>query len=144
MVDLAWCKRQVRGISLIEEKKHLSESYLKESWDSFQTCLKIEGKWRVVTGYYSCYNAFYSVLMRCGIKSEIHDCSIKLMSLFDFIDEDILFIQKLKKKRINAQYYLKEVKLEEINKVKSFVSKCERILEDLNNEKIKEIREKLR
>ena len=34
--------------------------------------------------YYVCYNALYSLLVKCGIKCEIHDCNFKLMFLFDF------------------------------------------------------------
>ena len=140
MVNLNWCKKQIGGISLIEKKEHLSGAYLKESYDSFDAYLKNNGKWKVITGYYACYNAFYSILMKCGIKSEIHDCSIKLMDLFDFFNKEIKFLENLKKKRINAQYYLKEVKLGSVLEVKNFILKCELILDDLNEGRINQVR----
>ncbi len=140
MVNLSWCKKQKRGISLIELNDNLSKSYLKEAHESFHAYFKNVGKWKVITGYYSCYNAFYSILMKCGIKSEIHDCTIKLMSLFDFDKKDIAFLEDLKSKRIDAQYYLKETKFQDDLKIKNFILKCELILKNLTLEEIKKIR----
>lgn len=140
MVSLSWCKKQKRGISLIELNNNLSKSYLKEAHESFYAYLKNVGKWKIITGYYACYNAFYSILMKCGIKSEIHDCTIKLMSLFDFDKEDIDFLENLKSKRVDAQYYLKEIKFQEDLKIKKFILKCELILKDLSFEEINRIR----
>ena len=113
MVSLNWCKKQIHGVELIESKVHLSESYLEEAHDSFEAFLKNDGKWKIITGYYACYNALYSILMKCGIKSEIHDCSIKLMELFSFTEAEVEFMGSLKKKRIDVQYYLKKVELKE-------------------------------
>jgi len=143
MVELNWCKNQSRGISLIESKPHLSESYLKDAHESLSVCLKSKGKWKVITGYYACYNAFYSVLMKCGIKCEIHDCTIKLMELFNFLSDEIKFVKYLKQERIQCQYYLKEVDLEDVSKVKMFILKCEALLHELNEKKINEVRNKL-
>ena len=105
--------------------------------------MKSEGKWRVITAYYACYNAFYSILMKCGVKSEIHDCTIKLMGFFGFSDEDIKFLEILKRNRIQGQYYLKQVSLKNIRDVKEFILKCEEILNRLNEDTIKEIRGKI-
>jgi len=144
MVNLEWCKKQIRGIELIQRKEHLSRSYLDEAHESFEAFLKNEGKWKVVIGYYACYNSLYSILMKCGIKSEIHDCSINLMGLFDFSLEEIEFMKDLKKKRIDTQYYLKEVGQVSLEKVKKFILKCESILSELNEDKIRSVREKLK
>ena len=128
---------------MIERKNHLSEAYLLEAKDSLKVCLKIEGKWKVISGYYACYNALYAILMKCGIKCEIHDCSIELMSFFDFDKEEIDFMNDLKRKRINVQYYLKDIVLGEVLNVKKFISKCELVLADLDDNKINEIRKKV-
>jgi len=143
MVNLTWCKKQVRGISLIPLNDNLSVSYLEEAHDSFEAYLKNDGKWKVITGYYACYNALYSILMKCGIKSEIHDCSIKLMALFDFSEEEIEFMVKLNKKRIDTQYYLKKVILEDDLAIKKFILKCELILDELKDKSINEVRRAL-
>jgi len=143
MVDIGWCKKQGRGIALIEKKPHLSKQYLEDAYESLKACMKSEGKWRVITAYYACYNAFYSILMKCGVKSEIHDCTIKLMGFFGFSDEDIKFLEILKRNRIQGQYYLKQVSLKNIRDVKEFILKCEEILNRLNEDTIKEIRGKI-
>jgi uncharacterized protein (UPF0332 family) len=143
MVNFNWCRKQERGISLISRKPHLSEQYMKDARESLKVCMNSEGKWRVITGYYACYNAFYSILMRCGIKSEIHDCTIKLMDLFGFSVEEINFLEKLKRDRIQGQYYLKKVELINVLFIKEFILKCEEILNKLNDDLIKEIRGRL-
>jgi len=143
MVEIGWCRKQPGGISLIDKKLHLSEAYLKDAYESLKVCMNSEGKWKVVTGYYACYNALYSILMKCGIKCEIHDCTIKLMKLFNFSDSEIRFIDGLKKKRIQGQYYLKKVELGSVTSVKNFILKCEEILNSLNEDEINKIRGKL-
>ena len=141
---LNWCKNQKKGIKLIDKKEHLSDSYIREADETLDNMLKITGKWKLITAYYSSYNALYSILMKCGIKCEIHSCSIECMILFDFENEEIEFIKKLKEDRIQAQYYLKEKILNDENKIKEFVLKCKIILNGLNSKKIEEIRNKIK
>ena len=74
--------------------------------------------------------------MKCGIQSEIHDCTIELMHLFDFEDSDIEYLRKLKYDRIQVQYYLKKISLDDENKVKLFIFKCKQILNNLNSSEI--------
>ncbi len=139
-----WCMKQKRGISLIDAKPHLSDSYIKEADDTLENVLVTKGKWKVITAYYACYNALYSILMKCGIKSEIHDCSIELMNFFDFDAKDIDYIRKLKQDRIQVQYYLKEIRLDDEDSVKRFILKCKQILNCLSSPEIEDIRKSLR
>src|SRR3989344_6006062 len=81
----------------------------------------------IIMVYYSCYSALYSILIKAGIKCEIHSCSIALMGMIGFDKEDIKFMEKLKDDRTNVQYYLKEKELEDENKVKEFLLKCKNI-----------------
>ncbi len=141
---LKWCCKQTKGIRLVELKPHLSESYLNEANESLDVCCKLDGKWKLISGYYACYNAFYSLLMKVGIKCEIHDCSIELMELFGFQEDDIMFLRKLKADRIQTQYYLKNILLKDENLIKKFVCKCKEILEGLDSGKIENIRRKLK
>jgi hypothetical protein len=76
MNKLNWCLKQKRGIKLIELKPHLSISYLKEAEETLENVFSTKGKWKIITAYYACYNAFYSILMKCGIQCEIHDCNL--------------------------------------------------------------------
>lgn len=141
---IRWCCKQKRGIELIELKPHLDESYMKESGQDFDELSSAGIKWKSIIAYYSCYEAFYSLLMKCGIKCEIHDCSLELMGLFSFNKDEINYMKELKKLRQENQYYLKRNLLKDERDVLKFISKCKEISEELNSEKIEEIREKIK
>ena len=141
---LKWCMRQKKGIVLIDAKPHLSQSYIREADDTLDNVIVTKGKWKIITAYYACYNALYSILMKCGIQSEIHDCTIELMHLFDFEDSDIEYLRKLKYDRIQVQYYLERISLDDENKVKLFIFKCKQILNNLNSSEIMNARDILR
>jgi len=137
---LYWCCKQRKGIEIIEPKTHLSGSYMKEADETLENVFTATGKWKLITAYYACYNALYSLLMKCGIKCEIHDCTIELAEMFDFSNEQIKYVRHLKDKRIQAQYYLKDMTLNSEDEGKDFVLKCKEILSNLDTDKIKEKR----
>ena len=86
---IKWCCKQKRGIELVEFKPHLDESYMKESRDDLKALNSTDNKskWKIIIAYYACYESLYSLLVRAGIKCEIHDCSLKLMELFGFLNQ---------------------------------------------------------
>ncbi len=137
---IKWCCRKKRGIELIEQKEHLEKSYIKESEEDLKQVNCVGEKWKAIIGYYSCYEALYSLLMKCGIKSEIHECTIELMELFGFDEKEIWFMQTLKRIREENQYYLKREKLINKEEIQEFIFKCKEISESLNSEKIEKIR----
>lgn len=80
-MTLKWCKNQNRGIKLIEPNSNLSEEYMQTAEESLEILRTIKGKsrvWLAVTKYYCEYFAVYSLLMKIGLKCEIHDCTIEL------------------------------------------------------------------
>jgi len=141
---IIWCLKQNKGITLIEPNLKLSKSYIQDANKTLLNIFSVKDKWQVIIAYFACYEALYSLLMKAGIKSEIHDCSLGLMYIFDFEKEEIRFMKKLKQKRIKTQYYLKEEKLESELQVKKFVHKCEILLKKLNENKINLIRDLLK
>ncbi|MFH0956957.1 MAG: hypothetical protein V1813_03770 [Candidatus Aenigmatarchaeota archaeon] len=141
---LSWCRRQPKGIRLAEAKPHLSRSYMEEADETLQNFLSATGKWKTITAYYACYNALYSILMKCGIVCEIHDCTIELMGFFDFTGEEKRFMTDLKDDRIKAQYYLKKIVFGDEDKVKTFLLKCKTILNGLSSEKTESVRASIR
>ncbi len=86
----------------------------------------------------------YFLLREIGIKSENYNCSIKAFELIlELINENkrvIRVIKKLKKKRKEAQYYLKEVKIN-VNEVKEVVEFVKNVRVKIlsNKEKIRNI-----
>ncbi|MDP3989865.1 MAG: hypothetical protein Q8Q01_01520 [archaeon] len=128
-----WCLKQKKGIELVEENENLSEKYFSEAQETLQQISGTGSKWDVIMAYYACYNALYSILMKAGIKSEIHDCTIELMTIIDeFNGNDYSFMSNLKYKRIRAQYYLEKQELDNLPEVKKFVVKCHAIVEALD------------
>lgn len=128
---ISWCLKQKKGIELVEPNDNLSEQYFREAKETLQEISEHGTKWGVIMAYYACYNALYALLMKAGIKCEIHDCTIEIMKLINgFSDGDYLFLTKLKEQRIQAQYYLKKEKLENLPEVKKFVLKCQVLSEE--------------
>jgi uncharacterized protein (UPF0332 family) len=138
MTKLAWCLKEKKGIELIEPNENLSNQYLKEAKQTLLRVQENKDKWDIIMGYYACYNALYSLLMKAGIKCEIHDCTIELIKLIDGFDNaDYLFLSDLKELRTQVQYYLKEEVLKDVSKIKGFVMKCGESREQLDVNKLR-------
>jgi len=69
-----------------------------------------EVEWTVTTAYYARYFSLYALLMKLGIKSEIHDCSIavaKLLARNKILTETLVNdISEAKEARVGVQYYV--------------------------------------
>ena len=114
MNKISWCKKQKRGIKIITPNEDVCEEYLN-----------------------SCDE-------KLGIKCEIHDCSIELLKFVNgFNKRDIDFIIRLKEARINVQYYLKKPKEIDPVKVKEFIMQCKILIKNLQEDEIKNIRQKI-
>ncbi len=139
MGKIEWCKKQRKGIKIIRPEENISRAYFKKAYESLKLLSSINPpEWKIIISYYSCYYAFYALLMKVGIKSEIHECTIELMKFFDFTLEEIEFIKYLKNLRINVQYYTEITAPNvDINKVKRFVLKCEEISENIDIERLR-------
>jgi uncharacterized protein (UPF0332 family) len=152
-----WCFKQKRGIKLEEPNDNLCNVYFKKSKSSLNMLESANEKdeidWISTTAYYARYFAFYALLQKCGIKSEIHDCTISLMH-FLFVDENLIEqhfyneLQLAKELRVDTQYYVtEEIDLNKLKQdsetARSFVLKMEEVIENLTGEQIKEIRKKL-
>ncbi|MFH1065586.1 MAG: HEPN domain-containing protein [Nanoarchaeota archaeon] len=112
--ELDWCKTQKKGIRLAVPSKVLGEVYLKKSESALNMLVsaieKNEPDWIASAMYYAKYFSVYALLAKCGIKCEIHDCTLKAMKLF-FVDSDIVSkklyedIEYSKTLRVDLQYY---------------------------------------
>lgn len=143
MGNLSWCFKQIKGIKIVEPNLKIAKDYLKDAKRDFSLVDKKEPKWNIIEEYYVCYNAFYSLLVKCGIKCEIHDCTLKLMDLFGF---DLKFQNKLndlKRERIGVQYYLGDSKKDYLEFARNFLEICEVKFLELNDLSVGAIRKKL-
>ncbi|MFH1408917.1 MAG: HEPN domain-containing protein [Nanoarchaeota archaeon] len=148
-----WCLRQKRGIRLEKPSEDLYGAYINKANGAINMLSsaleKEEADWIATTAYYARYFSFYALLMKCGIKSEIHECTISLFQ-FLFVEEKIADIKlfnefkSAKEYRIDTQYFVmktvdnKKLKLE-ANKAVEFVE----ISESLTDERIRRLRDKL-
>lgn len=152
MVSIEWCKKQKRGIKLIKPNDNLFQEYIQTAEETLDILKSIEGKskvWLATTKYYCEYFAIYSLLMKIGIKCEIHDCTISLCKLLE--DMEILpegyrtILEKDKQLRIDNQYYLKnkDVPLD-YDKIVEFVITIKNLALKLTKEETDGIRETVR
>ncbi|MBR9691767.1 hypothetical protein GOV06_03185 [Candidatus Woesearchaeota archaeon] len=148
MVTLEWCKNQKKGLKLVEPNDNLSREYMQTAEETLEVLRNIKSKskiWLATTKYYCEYFAVYSLLMKIGIKCEIHDCTISVCRLLE--DRKVIpkgfsnILEKDKKLRIDNQYYLKNKEVHvDYNKILEFILEIKSINETIILDKVKEIR----
>ena len=147
---LRWCfgKKEVK---LIEPNENLVNEYLKSAEETLLVLKDIKGKsnmWLATTKYYCEYFAVYALLMKLGIKSEIHDCTIEIIKFLEkqnVIERGIAkILENDKRLRIDNQYYLKNKKVfVDYNNLRDLILETKEIINTITNEKIEEIRRKI-
>ena len=146
---LTWCLKQKRGIRLVKPNQRLAKEYMRKARSSLNTMNAAEQigevEWVVTTAYYARYFALYALLMKMGIKSEIHDCSIAVASLLaehGVIQQELVSdLSSAKELRIDTQYYIpRELKKEDIKEsikqARTFLLEMEKAIEAVDEEQI--------
>ena len=155
--NLTWCFKQKRGIRITEPNQNLTKAYLKKATSALNTMtatLQInEIDWTATTAYYARYFALYALLMKIGVKSEIHDCTINIAQLLanhKILSQTLVNdIAEAKQTRIDTQYYVatelnqKEIK-QNAEKARKFVLETEQTIENITPEQINTIRTQLK
>ena len=141
--QLKWCFGLKDGLRIVEPNERLAKSYLEESKSSLERAEKNfkdnDLLWATVVMYYAEYYALYSFLQRIGIKCENHFCSILAVTAL-LGEGKTKTINQHKDKRIDAQYYMKVDKVEQIKQMlqeaKIFVSMFDELVLNLSEEEI--------
>jgi len=153
MKKINWCKSQEKGIKLIEPNDNVSQEYFRNAEDSLNVLRSIKetksNMWLATTKYYIEYFAIYSLLMKIGIKCEIHDCTIVLA---EFLEKEGIIgkgvsktLERDKELRIDNQYYLKNIHVNiNFEGLSDFIISIKRILDKITREEIDKIRKKIR
>ena len=147
MDQIKWCIQQKKGIELVEPSKNLRDAYLIKAEEALDTLRTSKSRdWQLTTAYYTIYHGIYSLLMKIGIKCEIHSCSIEFTKRFlknHFLPEDFELIDKAFSARIDSQYYVNRKVPDQnyeliIKKTPAFLVKCKNIV--LEQKEIQDIR----
>lgn len=146
-MSIEWCKKQ--GMKLIEPNNNLAEEYYKNAEETLRVTNLIKNSgsnmWLATQKYYTEYLAAYSLLMKIGIKSEIHSCTIEVIKLLEkenIIDfEFSKLLEEDKDLRIDNQYYLKNKPVNlDSRKLSDILLKIRNIIDKLTDRDIKRIR----
>ncbi|MFH1439087.1 MAG: HEPN domain-containing protein [Candidatus Woesearchaeota archaeon] len=146
MDQIKWCLQQKKGIKFVEPNDNLRKAYLIKAEEALDTLRTSKSRdWQLTTAYYTIYHSIYSLLMKIGIKCEIHSCTIEFAKRFltKYLSiEDFELIDKAFSARIDSQYYVnREIPNQNydiiMKKTPAFLVKCKNIL--LEEEEIKYI-----
>ncbi len=153
MVSIRWCMKQNTGIKIIQQNANMSNSYIKMAEESITVLAGVANSkiWTATTAYYVFYYSLYSLMLRIGVKCEIHSCSLEFMKRFlkDFYsDKDMEMIERAFLARINLQYYadrtVDDVIIEDSKRYcKDFYIKTKHMLLRITESQIKMIRKHL-
>ena len=142
--------QQKKGIELVEPNDNLRDAYLIKAEEALDTLRTSKSRdWQLTTAYYTIYHGIYSLLMKIGVKCEIHSCTIEFTKRFmklHFSPEDFELIDKAFSARIDSQYYVnREVPDQNydfiMKKTPAFLVKCKNIV--LEQKEIDEIRNQI-
>jgi uncharacterized protein (UPF0332 family) len=153
-VNLKWCCNKKEGIKLIEQNDNLFIGYIKMAENAIGTMNReksLNMQFAISACYYSMYYSLYSVLMKIGVKCEIHSCTLEFMKrlLSDFYSsEDYRIISKAFDARNTSQYYVDKIVSKEdtdfiFSKAQYFLNKSKEILSKINEKDILKIRKQM-
>ncbi|MBS3162953.1 HEPN domain-containing protein [Candidatus Woesearchaeota archaeon] len=150
MADIDWCKQQRNGIELVEPNDNLAKAYIKKAEDSLSASLNLDNNkdWKISSLYYTMYFSVYAVLLKIGIKCEIHSCTIAFAEhiLKDYFKpEEIEILKKSMKARIDVQYYTDRnisdsLYQKMIKNAPIFIARCKDIITRFTEQDISRIR----
>lgn len=140
---LRWCFDLKDSLRIVEPSERLAKSYIQEAKSSLERAEKNfkDGDllWTTVVVYYAEYYALYSFLQRIGIKCENHFCSILAATVL-LGEEKTKLINQHKDKRIDAQYYMKVGREEQIKQMlqeaKIFVAMFDELISNISEKEI--------
>ncbi|MAE12940.1 hypothetical protein CMO92_00100 [Candidatus Woesearchaeota archaeon] len=137
---------------MIEINENLANEYVRTAEETLEVLKTIEGKskvWLATTKYYCEYFSIYALLMKLGIKCEIHECTIEVSK---FLEKEGLIpegystiLEEDKQLRIDNQYYLKNRDVPiDYDALVDYVLKIKEVIQKLTEENTESIRDSLK
>jgi len=138
-------------LKLVEQSDNVCNSYIEKANNCFKSAkILLENKLyenSISSSYYAMYNSLIALLYKVGIKCENHTGSIFLLK--ELFEKEDLFdkILKAKEERIDKQYYVNTESDDKstkqlLDKAEDFVLEIRLIINNINNEDIKKLRDK--
>ncbi|MFH1917681.1 MAG: hypothetical protein ABIJ14_01045 [Nanoarchaeota archaeon] len=150
MVSINWCLKIKNGLELVGPNENMANSYLKMAEESLRAIKNNQESkiWTASTSYYTMYYSLYAVMMKIGVKCEIHKCSIEFMKKFllgFYSGEDVGLIETAFESRNDLQYYPNQLVNEDKLKIVregavDFFVKTKGVLAKINDKQVNEIR----
>ena len=150
MDQIRWCMQQKKGIELVEPSDNLRDAYLIKADEALAVLRATDIRdWQLTTAYYAIYHSIYSLLMKIGVKCEIHSCTIKFAKRFlksHFTPQDFELIDKAFSARIDSQYYVSRQVPDQnydsiMKRTPAFLVKCKNLV--IDQKEIIEIRARI-
>jgi len=148
MDKIQWCIS--KGLSLVDPNTNLAHAYMTKAEEALQSMrVNVIRNWKISTAYYTIYFSLYAILMKIGVKCEVHACTIAFAQRFlkEHI-HDIKFLKDCLQARIDSQYYIDRTVAESqyermLQIAPEFMIMCKSILTRLPEHKIKAIRREI-
>lgn len=149
MASMKWCLRQKRGLELTRPSGRLAEAYLRKAENALRAIRAGPTReWKIIAAYYALYFSVYAVLMKIGIRCEIHSCTLAFMRHHlrnHFTEEECAFLEQSMEARINVHYYVdreisEKLYEEMLHFPPPFLEKCRAIIRTLTEGEIRGIR----
>jgi uncharacterized protein (UPF0332 family) len=152
MDKLLWCFKIKTGLRLTSPNENLHDIYEKKSINSLKLLKSTSEEfteWLATFAYYAIYYRCYSLLLRIGVRSENHACTIEMIKhLEKKLSGPTIHnqLEKYKEKREIAQYYTGKIGISKermLKDVLALVDRSDKMDKKLNGETIKSIRKEL-
>ena len=141
---IEWCCLQKNGIKLIQPNPVLGRSYLECADYNLNELKSPALKTQNAAAYLACYNSFYSILQKIGIKCELRQCIFEFFSLIPgFTSQQINLANGLQKTKIEIEQHIKKPKKVNREPIEDFVATCKQVFDSLSNNVIQKVRKEI-
>ena len=141
---IEWCCLQKNGIKLIEPNEIRGRSYLDAAYIDLVTMQSPALKVQNFAAYNACYNSFYSILQKIGIKCELHDCTFEIFKLIpEFTELQISLIKLLKNNILEIAQCHKRPRQVSGEPVTEFVATAKQVFDSISSDRIRLIRKEI-
>jgi hypothetical protein len=141
---IEWGCFQKKGIKLIEPNEILGRSYLDAAGTDLKKMQSLTLRVQNSAAYNACYNSFYAILQKIGIKCEIPELSLEFFDMIPgFSEAQISLIKILGKNNMEIEQHIRRARQVVQEPVFDFVDTAKKVFESLSQDKIRSVRKEI-